>query len=203
MNYSRRHPRNRKRLFNRPITPCSNRPGYFERLADRYHRYVALHPDRQLAFCVAQPTFPAAVAVAARSIDHRGKIHGHQCWIGAAALDAFAPLLIPIIPQLEAAESFDEIYSLIESIAPYGIGDLTIYDTACRIAAYRDKPPTKVYLHCGARDGAEKLLGPLRRRKFIEVTEIPLPLQQLGLTPGQLEDILCIYKKEFELYPQE
>jgi len=30
-----------------------------------------------------------------------------------------------------------------------------------------------------------------------------MPLQQLGLIPGQLEDILCIYKKEFELYPQK
>jgi len=203
MRFSPRQPRNRKKLLDRPITPRSNRPGYFERLADRYRRYVVAHPDRQLAFCLAQSSFPAAVSVAARSIDHRGKIHGHQCWIGGGALNEFAPYMVPITPQLEAAETFDEIHSLVESVAPYGIGELTIYDTACRIAAYRRKHPTKVYLHCGARVGAEKLLGPLRGRKFIEVTELPMPLQQLGLTPGQLEDILCIYKKEFELYPQK
>jgi len=203
MRYSRHQPRNRKKLFDRPITPRSKSPGYFERLADRYRRYVMAHPDRQLAFCLTQTTFSAAVSVAARPIAHRGKIHGHQCWIGADALDAFAPFLVPITPQLEAAETFDEIHNLVESVAPYGIGEFTIYDTSCRIAAYRGKHPTKVYLHGGAREGAEKLLGPLRRGKLIEATELPLPLQQFGLTAGQLEYILCIYKKEFELYPQE
>ncbi len=202
MNYSRRPKRSRKKYFDRPIRPRSNRPGYFERLADRYRRYKQEHPDHHLAHCLAQDTFPEAISVAARSVDHRGKIHGHQCWIGATALNAFAPLLVPIIPQLEQAETFDQIHSLIESIAPHGIGPLTVYDTTCRISAWRGKSPEKVYLHCGAYDGAERLLGPLRGRKWIEVTELPEPLQRLGVTPGEIEDILCLYKKEFELYPQ-
>jgi hypothetical protein len=48
-----------------------------------------------------------------------------------------------------------------------------------------------VYLHAGTRDGAE-VLGFGRRRRTIELHELPAPLR--GLSAREIEDLLCIYK---------
>jgi hypothetical protein len=70
-----------------------------------------------------------------------------------------------------------------------GIGDLTVYDTAIRIAAHRGLSPRRVYLHAGTRDGA-RALGVPRDRAWV------MPRELRRLRPMEIEDCLCIYKAE-------
>jgi hypothetical protein len=52
-----------------------------------------------------------------------------------------------------------------------------------------------VYLHTGAADGAARL-GFAKVLEAIEVAELPAPLQ--ALSPDEIEDVLCMYKDDFQ-----
>lgn len=91
--------------------------------------------------------------------------------------------------------SFDDLYDLVAAtIGPIpGIGELAIYDTAHRLGAYLQLSPKFVYVHAGVRAG----LGALKidhRRQKIAVSELPPAFQRLR--PEQVEDCLCIYKRQ-------
>jgi hypothetical protein len=69
---------------------------------------------------------------------------------------------------------------------------LTAYDTAIRLAAFLRLEPKRVYLHAGTRDGATEL--GFHRREWLLPKELPEPFRQL--MPDEIEDCLCIYKRE-------
>jgi hypothetical protein len=73
-----------------------------------------------------------------------------------------------------------------------GIGELAVYDIAHRIAAFRGKEPSLVYLHRGTCVGARHL-------GFTGKTLDPrlLPSSFSCLTAAEIEDCLCIYKDDF------
>lgn len=106
------------------------------------------------------------------------------------------------LPALRQAESFDELVELIAGISgPIPrIGPLAVYDTARRVGARFGLEPAKVYLHAGTRMGA-KALGLNHRGDAIEMDELPAGLRTL--TAWEAEDVLCIYKGEFESLQQE
>src|SRR5262245_48111916 len=83
--------------------------------------------------------------------------------------------------SLEAAETFHELFELVESIigSIYRIGELAVYDTALRIGVRLGLEPKKVYLHRGTRRGATAL-GLGRRRPWLHVSELPTELQVLS-----------------------
>jgi hypothetical protein len=96
---------------------------------------------------------------------------------------------------LEDVRSFDELHEIVREVAQRipGIKDLTIYDTAHRLGAYLGLRPKHVYLHAGAREGADAL-GIIGDKTRLHISELPGAFRQL--MPEQAEDCLCIYKSE-------
>ena len=72
-----------------------------------------------------------------------------------------------------------------------GVGVLAVYDIAHRLGAFRGKEPKLVYLHSGSAEGAALLgfTGPTVDKK-------ELPEAFSPLTCAEIEDFLCIYKKQ-------
>jgi hypothetical protein len=97
--------------------------------------------------------------------------------------------------DLGGCETFDELHTAVRSSigAIRGIADLTIYDTSLRIGAKLGLEPDKVYLHAGTREGARGLRLDYRR-PFFELAALPRPFRRLK--PREIEDCLCIFKRE-------
>ncbi|WP_318497276.1 hypothetical protein [Photobacterium leiognathi] len=106
------------------------------------------------------------------------------------------------ISHIQNAKTFDEVMQIVEEERIRYFGDLAVYDTSVRIAAYLNITPDKVYLHAGALDGAKSLeakgLVPVgsSEASCISVTVMPEPLKKLH--PVQMENFLCSFKNELE-----
>lgn len=170
----------------------------FDTIVRRYKTLRLKNPDRHIDHCVQQKTLSKAIEVAAKAIDSRDKIHGHQTRMGRERLNAFFEKLILKESEIGRADSFDKLLSIIESVKCYGIAALTQYDTATRIGAYLNLFPDKIYLHAGTKAGAKQLLRNIRGRKFIYLQELPASFLRHGLTASEFEDILCIFKNDFK-----
>jgi len=166
--------------------------------------YVARHrerADRELRFFADLTTDEEAVSRAALaqlpSERRPGQYnrHPHQYRIPGRVLEESRTRLIANISRLRAARTFDDLLRMVaEIIGPIsGIGELAVYDTALRIGARFNLFPKKVYLHAGTRDGA-RAVGLAAEGESVEMEEIPEPLR--GLTPREVEDVLCIYKAQ-------
>lgn len=136
------------------------------------------------------------LAVYCRTPDN--KRHPHQRRLPEAALQAAHSRLSRI--DFEACESFDALHGQIAQAigAVPKIGELAIYDIACRIGAFLRIEPEQVFLHRGTRIGARHL--GLGRGKTIEVSELPKAFHRLK--PHEIEDCLCIYKDELKECPR-
>ena len=73
------------------------------------------------------------------------------------------------------------------------IGRLMVYDTSLRVGARLHLLPDRVYLHAGTRVGA-RALGLDWRADHVAMAHLPRALRLLG--PHEIEDCLCIYKRE-------
>ena len=124
-----------------------------------------------------------------------GKRYNHQRRIPADALQESAKYLMR--GKLDRARTFDELHEMVErtigSIS--GIGHLTVYDTALRIAASLSLAPTRVYLHTGTRAGARHL-GLNWRADSLEMSAVPSAFRVLE--PREVEDVLCIFEDKFK-----
>ena len=99
------------------------------------------------------------------------------------------------IRQLSGARrTFDGLHDVLDDGRVAGIGELTVYDTATRIGAFRKLYPTRVYVHAGVRDGIRAFH--LANRYWVRMSELPRPFRRL--TPGETEDCLCIYKRQIK-----
>lgn len=96
--------------------------------------------------------------------------------------------------ELSAIKSFQKLYDDVKAMRFKGIGDLTIYDTATMIGCPNGVFPEAVYLHAGAAIGATAIgIEGNIVEKTVFVTRFPA--FEL-LEPIQIEDFLCIYKKQ-------
>jgi hypothetical protein len=122
-----------------------------------------------------------------------GKRFNHQRRIPRAVLEESARRLVEALPRLRDATSFDELLTRIDDLArPIpGVGELLVYDTSLRIGARFGLEPERVYVHAGARAGAEAL-GFDRECDAIEMNELPDEIRT-RLAPHEIEDLLCIY----------
>lgn len=102
------------------------------------------------------------------------------------------------LEELKQITDFDELYKTIKDEADkfYGIGRLTTYDTATCIGFELGLFPDKVYLHAGAAEGA-KALG-IRGSKVPKKQFVAICKSFEMLEPAQIEDFLCIYKKQLQ-----
>src|SRR2546426_21264 len=119
----------------------------------------------------------------------------HQRRIPRAVLRRSAARLLDRLTELKRARSFEQLHNVVDATIAriHGIGELTVYDTALRIAAHRGLEPKRVYLHAGTREGA-KTLGISRDRKWVLPGKLPRAFRRLR--PIEIEDCLCIYKAE-------
>jgi hypothetical protein len=139
----------------------------------------------------------SAIEYAALAINSKGKRYSHQCRLKKAALEKAQQALLMNSEAIGQAKSFDDLFSLVETIVEpiEGLAELYVYDTSLRIGARLHLLPNRVYLHRGTRDGAQAL-GFDGRAKVLEMSEIPLELRQLE--PHEIEDVLCIFKADLE-----
>ena len=106
--------------------------------------------------------------------------------------------LIKKINDVLKARTFDEIFNIVSECKVKGFGELSIYDTAMRIATHMNIEPEKVYLHAGARKGMEILENKgyveagSSKKKYIEIKDMPKPMQQLK--SAETEHFLCAMK---------
>ncbi len=165
-------------------------------VVDEYIRDHQEGADHEQRWFAVQRDLRSAVEVAALAQSPGGKRLSHQWRIPGRVLQESHRRLIQKLPELKKARSFDAIFDLVAAtIDPIrGIGELAVYDTAVRIAAYRSLEPTKVYLHAGTRKGARKL-GLPASVAYLEVSQLPAEFRRLK--PREIEDVLCIYKHRF------
>jgi hypothetical protein len=168
--------------------------GLSDIVSDYIQRYQESQ-ERELRFFRVQRSLSDAVRKAALAEGPLGKRLRHQRRIPKKVLAAAARSLETAIPALEAAASFEDLHKAVrEAIGGLkGVGELTLYDTALRIAAWRALEPARVFLHAGTRIGAREL-GLDVKAGSVSPTDLPLPLRQLR--PREIEDVLCIYKRE-------
>lgn len=173
-------------------------------------RYVLTKKtDQVIAFCGEARDFPEAVVRAVEARDANGKHHNHQSKVDITARRKFGRLIIRAahrgsLPMHE----FDAFHDRLDQIKPYGVGPVTVYDTAIRIAAFLDIKPHSVYMHAGVRQGFKALEEALERRgegphmrgrwRFdkVPVSQFPHPLN--GMDADDVEDILCTYREVFD-----
>jgi hypothetical protein len=169
-----------------------------ERIIKHYKLKSKKQIDSLVFFCMAQKTLKEAIEVAAKSVDENNKVHFHQRRVEKPELNSFAEKLILRESELKLAETFDEIYEIINSEKNEYITDLTVYDVAQRIGAFKNIHSDKIYLQSGTKVGAENLLGRLGNSKFLLREDLPSPFQRPDFTLADIEEILFQYKDEFE-----
>jgi vacuolar-type H+-ATPase subunit I/STV1 len=169
-----------------------------ERIIKHYKLKSKKQVDSLIRFSMAQKTLKEAIEVAAKSVDEYSKVHFHQRRVEKSELNSFAERLILRDLELNLAKTFDEIYEIINSEKSEYISELTIYDTAQRIGAFKNVYPDKIYLQSGTKTGAENLLGNLGNTKFLLREDLPSPFQRPDFTLADIEEILFQYKDEFE-----
>jgi hypothetical protein len=170
-------------------------PAWRDVLED-YDRRYCCNCDEEIEWFQDQPSLRAAIEVAARSVDRRGRRYSHQYRIPRQAIAHATAALVAVERQLARAASFDDVHRIVtEQLRDVaGVGELYSYDTAFRIGAYLRHFPARVYLHAGTRAGA-RALNLDCRKGFLEMNEIPAALRHRKA--HEIEDILCIYKDRF------
>ena len=146
---------------------------------------------REYAYWANHSSFNLAIQTAALSTLPCGKRHPHQRRIPANTLRCAAYSLTK--QGLAASGTFHDLHQTVHAtISNIGrIGELAVYDIACRIGAYLGLTPDRVYLHAGTRRGARALA---LRGSSIGKQDLPRAFQVLS--PAEIEDCLCIYKNQ-------
>lgn len=147
----------------------------------------------EMQFYEKQRSPASAIQKAALCVRPDGKRHAHQCRTPKAVLQKIGIRLQSVEPGLKGAVDFSALHGLVEREIGgiRGVGALTVYDIAQRLGAYFGKSPALVYLHAGTRKGAA-VFG-IKGDSFLPAR---LPRAFSRLTAAEIEDCLCIYKKQ-------
>ncbi len=151
--------------------------------------------DEMLSYFAGMPSLEHAIEAAALARRPDGKRYRHQWRIQRSVLEQGARALRAIESELASSATFRELHDLVVR-ATYELrrfGELTRYDAALRIGACRAILPADVYLHAGTRAGC-KALGLDATADVLPVSVFPEPLRELR--PHEIEDLVCIYKKQ-------
>lgn len=175
------------------ISPSEEDP--LEAIVRAYREKKESNEDRYWQYYHTRRSLTDAITKAAMAELPSGKRFSHQRRIPRAVLIKMKDTLVAAQGSLSACKTFDELLELIDRLTRNitGIGNLTVYDTAHRLGAYLNLRPEFVYLHAGARTGA-KALGLDHRANKLPLNAFPKALHQLR--PEQIEDCICIFKKE-------
>ncbi|WP_322014909.1 hypothetical protein [Paraburkholderia sp. J12] len=177
---------------------CAEPKKNFRSLEQMVRSYIRDHrpiEQQEWDFFEKAPSFDIALENAALAKNQKGQRFSHQYRLTRANLKRAHETLKKHRPQIEEAESFDDVFKIVEGIVAEipGLGELYTYDTALRISAALQIKPEHVYLHAGTKVGAKRL-GIDTKRVFIHRSDLPNDLQQLK--PHEIESFLCIYKNQ-------
>ncbi len=185
------------------ITQCPERRGnrlpqlcQLDTIESIVHDYVTKYQpnaQREMRWYALQTTLERAVEASAMSKLPSGKRHPHQHRIPAPVLEEARKMLLA--SDFRSCHSFHDLFDFVlrEIGGIRGAGELFVYDVSHRLGAFLGLEPERVYLHAGTRVGA-KALGLYRRQQYLEIDEMPESLQ--CLSPAEMEDCLCIYKRD-------
>jgi hypothetical protein len=161
-------------------------------IVNHYLANYSDNADRELRFYRRQRTRNDALEQAALARLPSGKRAHHQRRLAASILGAAWDALQNC--DFDACRDFHDLICLIdETVRPIdGIGELYVYDTALRFGTFLRLVPDRIYLHAGVRVGARALgfIG----GDYILCSDLPDEFSILQ--PHQIEDCLCIYKRE-------
>lgn len=110
--------------------------------------------------------------------------------------------LIKRINDIFHVRTFDQIFDIVSECKVKGFGELSIYDTAMRIASNMNIEPDKVYLHAGARQGMEILESKgyveqgSSQKKYVDLKDMPQSMQ--SLKAAETEHLLCSMKERIQ-----
>lgn len=176
--------------------------------------------DQVIKFCGEANSFDSAVERAVRARDAAGKHHNHQSKVDLQARIKLGAIIVrgkkDMLQRVHAAKEdglewmtpFDAMHDWIDSVKPYGIGPVTVYDVAVRIGAFLEVEPEQVYMHAGVRQGlksleaalgnhaAGKRLAGAHKLKRVPLYLFPKPLR--SMKADDVEDLLCTYREVFE-----
>lgn len=183
----------------RPHTNAAAASKSLEAIVQLYLDCHATNEERYLRFYAVQRSLPDAITKAAMAELPSGKRFSHQRRIPGTVLTRAKDALLKL--DYNNVHSFSKLYAMVaQALRPIrGIGILTIYDTAHRLGAYLKLSPEVVYLHAGVRVGA-KSLGLGYWKATLPISVFPSAFQKLR--PEQVEDCLCIYKRELKDWAQ-
>jgi hypothetical protein len=150
--------------------------------------------DEVVDHCAASRNYREAVGRAVDSVRPNGKMHNHQSRIPRSVKEKFYKA-IDASEAAYKAKNFDQLHDVLESLAPAGIGPVTIYDVATRIAAYKKLEIRSLYLHAGVRIGWCLLHGKRSPSYTMRIPREELPKELQRLPTDEVEDMLCAYRE--------
>ena len=168
-----------------------------ETLVRHYIKICRSRLNSELEYFEKNPSFSEALEKASMAINEKGKRFDHQRRLTSVSLEGSKVRLSKVINSLKTCKNFAELHDLLEKLLHdvHGIGELYCYDTALRLGAFLGIYPELVYLHRGTRDGA-RALGLNWKEDTLDPKIFPPPIQELS--PHEIEDFLCIYKKHLK-----
>lgn len=190
-----------------PRRPLDNLVAIVE---DFQWRYVdRKKTDQVIEYCGDSPNFAVAVRRAVEARDANGKHHNHQSKVDITARRKFGATIIRLISRRQLPlRDFDAMHDTLDRYKPYGIGPVTVYDVAIRLAAYLGTQPSSVYLHAGVRQGLKAFNGALERTdapydmtEWLRADKVPIkafPPPFNKMPADDVEDILCTYREVFD-----
>ena len=172
---------------------------------DWVYRFGAEGPEKHrrdtvVEYCASAHSFVQAVERACNSRAANGKMHNHQSRVTQGSRNHFCNAILAMwgVGQHKAFKTFDQLHDEIERIGGVisGIGPVTIYDVATRIAAYLGLEITSLYLHAGVRQGWDILHGERTDRRIKRIPKARLPVELQRLPADECEDMLCAYREQ-------
>jgi hypothetical protein len=164
-------------------------------VVEEYHKRFAhlngAHHDPVMEFVRASRDLPEAIKRAVDNKTREGKTFSKLSCVRTMSQIEFAAALTANLHRLmEYRSDFDVLHDFVHSKAPWGIGDLSIYVVAERIACYLGTEPRRyLYLHAGPKKGWRRLTGRRDVPARVAVSTLPPPLRDLPV--HQLEDLMC------------
>jgi hypothetical protein len=127
------------------------------------------------------------------TLENEDKRDSHQWVFSKADLNAIGTQIASHATALENAGTFDDLYKAIAGALGLNVHrkPLLIYDVAQRLGYRFERYPQEVYLHAGAKTGAQALRQGLGRPRCRPLDDFPTSIRT-RLTPSQAEDFLCL-----------
>lgn len=152
------------------------------------------HHDPVIDFCREANDINLVIR---RAVDGRrrdGKMFSEGSCIDRKSKQKLLAKLCRIASQLHNCTDFDSIYDLVREHRVKGIGNLTTYNVAARIAAWKGLLPEKyLYVHAGPLKGWKALTRASGIVYRVPAEQLPKALTKLPL--HKVEDLLCEYSE--------